>query len=76
MREVVMIDECLTSGFLGETGRGTPELCGVQGRIGIISNTLGKALGGATGGYTTGHKLFNYYVKNQDLIFPTQLHLL
>jgi glycine C-acetyltransferase len=53
---VVMIDECHASGFLGETGRGTPELCGVQGRIGIINNTLGKALGGATGGYTTGPK--------------------
>jgi len=48
----VFIDECHATGFMGKTGRGTDEHCGVQGRIDIINSTLGKALGGATGGYT------------------------
>src|SRR5690606_32873142 len=39
-------------GFVGENGRGTPEYCGVEGRIDIVTGTLGKALGGASGGYT------------------------
>jgi glycine C-acetyltransferase len=52
----VFIDECHATGFLGETGRGTPELCGVEGRVDIINSTLGKALGGGMGGYTTGSK--------------------
>jgi glycine C-acetyltransferase len=51
---IVFIDECHATGFLGATGRGTPELCGVDGRVHIINSTLGKALGGATGGYTAG----------------------
>jgi glycine C-acetyltransferase len=53
---LTMIDECHAAGFLGATGRGTPELCGVLGKIDIITGTLGKALGGAMGGYTTGRK--------------------
>lgn len=53
---LTMIDECHAAGFLGATGRGTPELCGVMGKIDIITGTLGKALGGAMGGYTTGRK--------------------
>jgi len=53
---MTMIDECHAAGFLGATGRGTPELCGVMGKIDIITGTLGKALGGAMGGYTTGRK--------------------
>jgi len=52
----VFIDECHATGFLGMTGRGTPELCGVEGRIDLINSTLGKALGGGMGGYTTGPK--------------------
>ncbi|GMH80905.1 hypothetical protein TL16_g08743 [Triparma laevis f. inornata] len=52
----VFVDECHATGFLGTTGRGTPELFGVEKRIDIINSTLGKALGGATGGYTTGPK--------------------
>eukprot|EP00455_Lapot_gusevi_P040832 TRINITY_DN4662_c0_g5_i1.p1 TRINITY_DN4662_c0_g5~~TRINITY_DN4662_c0_g5_i1.p1 ORF type:complete len:417 (+),score=161.11 TRINITY_DN4662_c0_g5_i1:92-1342(+) len=48
----VFIDECHATGFFGRTGRGTPEYCGVDGRIHIINSTLGKALGGSTGGYT------------------------
>lgn len=53
---IVMIDECHSSGFLGKTGRGTHEYCGVMGRIDIITGTLGKALGGASGGFTSGKK--------------------
>ncbi len=53
---LTMIDECHAAGFLGATGRGTPELCGVMGKVDIITGTLGKALGGAMGGYTTGRK--------------------
>jgi len=50
-RALVMIDECHATGFVGRTGRGTPELHGVRGRVDIITGTLGKALGGASGGY-------------------------
>jgi glycine C-acetyltransferase len=53
---LVMVDECHAAGFLGKTGRGTPEHCGVMDRVDIITGTLGKALGGGTGGYTTGRK--------------------
>ena len=53
---ITMIDECHSSGFLGKTGRGTHEHCGVMGRIDIITGTLGKALGGASGGFTSGRK--------------------
>ena len=53
---LVMIDECHSAGFIGETGRGTLEAKGVLDRIDIITGTLGKALGGAMGGYTTGKK--------------------
>jgi len=52
----VMIDECHSSGFLGKTGRGTHEHCGVMGKIEMITGTLGKALGGASGGFTSGKK--------------------
>lgn len=52
----VFVDECHATGFLGATGRGTPELCGVDNRVDIINSTLGKAMGGATGGYTAGPK--------------------
>ena len=53
---LVMVDECHAAGFIGATGRGTPELKNVMGRIDIITGTLGKALGGAMGGYTTGKR--------------------
>lgn len=53
---IVMIDDSHSSGFLGKTGRGTHEHCGVMGRIDIITGTLGKALGGASGGFTSGKK--------------------
>ena len=51
---LVMVDDSHAIGFVGARGRGTPELCGVGGRVDILTGTLGKALGGASGGYTAG----------------------
>jgi len=53
---IVMVDDSHATGFIGKTGRGTPEHCGVMKRIDVITSTLGKALGGASGGFTTGRK--------------------
>jgi glycine C-acetyltransferase len=53
---LVMVDDSHAVGFVGANGRGTPEYCGVQDRIDIITGTLGKALGGASGGYTSGRQ--------------------
>ena len=53
---LVMVDDSHAVGFVGARGRGTPEACGVEGRIDIVTGTLGKALGGASGGYTAGRK--------------------
>ncbi len=53
---LVMVDDSHCSGFMGKTGRGTHEHCGVLGKIDIITGTLGKALGGASGGFTSGRK--------------------
>ena len=53
---LVMTDECHSMGFVGRTGRGTPELHDVRGRVDIITGTLGKALGGALGGFTSGRR--------------------
>ncbi len=53
---LVMVDDSHAVGFVGKTGKGTSEYNGVQGRVDIITGTLGKALGGASGGYTTGRK--------------------
>jgi glycine C-acetyltransferase len=53
-RALVMVDDSHATGFVGRTGRGTPEHCGVMGRVDVITSTLGKALGGALGGYTSG----------------------
>jgi glycine C-acetyltransferase len=53
---LVMVDDSHAVGVLGRTGRGTPEHCGVDGRVDLISGTLGKALGGASGGYVSGRK--------------------
>jgi glycine C-acetyltransferase len=49
---LVMVDDCHATGFVGATGRGTPEHFGVMERVDILTGTLGKALGGASGGYT------------------------
>jgi glycine C-acetyltransferase len=53
---IVLVDDSHSTGFIGKTGRGTPEHCGVTGRVDIITGTLGKALGGASGGFTSGRK--------------------
>ena len=53
---IVMVDDSHAVGFMGPTGRGTPEHFGVADRIDILTGTLGKALGGASGGYTSGRK--------------------
>jgi len=53
---LVMVDDSHCTGFIGKTGRGTHEHCGVIGKIDIITGTLGKALGGAMGGFTSGRK--------------------
>jgi glycine C-acetyltransferase len=53
---IVMIDDSHAAGVLGRHGRGTPEHCHVEGRIDLITGTLGKALGGASGGYASGRR--------------------
>ncbi len=53
---LVMVDDSHAVGFMGASGRGTHEHCGVMGRVDVITGTLGKALGGASGGYTSGRK--------------------
>ena len=53
---MVMVDDSHATGYIGKTGRGTPEHCGVTGRVDIITTTFGKALGGANGGCTSGRK--------------------
>ena len=55
-RAIVMVDDSHASGFIGKTGRGTPEHFDVQSRVDVMTSTLGKALGGAAGGFTTGKK--------------------
>jgi glycine C-acetyltransferase len=51
---LVMVDDSHCTGFIGKTGRGSPEYCGVMERVDVITSTLGKALGGASGGFTAG----------------------
>ena len=53
---LVMVDDSHATGFIGKHGSGTPEFCGVEGRIDILTGTLGKGLGGASGGYTAAKK--------------------
>jgi glycine C-acetyltransferase len=53
---MILVDDSHATGFIGKTGRGTHELCGVIGRVDVITTTLGKALGGASGGCVSGRK--------------------
>jgi len=53
---LVMVDDSHATGFVGKTGRGSIEHCGVMGRVDVVTSTLGKALGGAAGGFTTGRR--------------------
>lgn len=63
---LVMVDDSHATGFIGKHGRGTPEYCGVEGRIDILTGTLGKALGGASGGYTAGKKSVIQLLRNRS----------
>ena len=62
---MLMIDDCHAHGFLGEHGRGTPEFRNCEGRVGIISGTLGKALGGASGGFIAASKPIVAWLRNR-----------
>ena len=63
---VVMVDDSHATGFVGKTGRGTPEYFDVVDRVDIITSTLGKALGGATGGFTSGRKRIVEYLRQRS----------
>lgn len=63
---MVMVDDSHATGFMGERGSGTAEHCGVQGRVDIITSTLGKALGGASGGFTSGRKAIIELLRNRS----------
>ena len=63
---LVMVDDSHAVGFMGRAGRGTPEYCGVEGRVDILTGTLGKALGGASGGYTSGRKEIIEYLRQRS----------
>jgi glycine C-acetyltransferase len=63
---LVMVDDSHAVGFMGKNGRGTPEFCNVEGRIDILTGTLGKALGGASGGYTSGSKVLVAWLRQRS----------
>ena len=63
---IVMVDDSHATGFVGKHGRGTPEFCNVEGRIDIMTSTLGKALGGASGGYVTGRANLVKLLRNKS----------
>jgi glycine C-acetyltransferase len=63
---LVMVDDSHAVGFMGKTGKGTPEHCGVADKIDIYTGTLGKALGGASGGYTSGRKEMIEWLRNRS----------
>jgi glycine C-acetyltransferase len=63
---LVMVDDSHAVGFMGDNGHGSVEHCGVEGRVDIITGTLGKALGGASGGYTSAHKEIVEWLRNRS----------
>ena len=63
---MMMVDDSHAVGFVGTKGRGTPEHCGVLGRVDILTGTFGKALGGASGGYTAGAKEVVAWLRNRS----------
>jgi glycine C-acetyltransferase len=63
---LVMVDDSHAVGFMGKNGRGTPEYCGVEGRVDILTGTLGKALGGASGGYVAAKKEIVDWLRNRS----------
>jgi glycine C-acetyltransferase len=65
-KAMVMVDDSHAVGFMGAHGRGTPEHCGVEGKVDILTGTLGKALGGASGGYTAGKREVVAWLRNRS----------
>jgi len=65
-KALVMVDDSHAVGFMGKNGRGTPEFCGVEGRVDILTGTLGKALGGASGGYTSGSRALITWLRQRS----------
>ena len=65
-KALVMVDDSHATGFIGATGRGTPELCGVRDRIDLITTTFGKALGGASGGCVSGRAEMIEYLRQKS----------
>jgi glycine C-acetyltransferase len=63
---LVMVDDSHATGFMGPTGRGTPEHCGVASRIDIVTSTLGKALGGASGGFVSSRREVIDWLRNRS----------
>src|SRR5882762_8305694 len=63
---LVMVDDSHSTGFMGATGRGTPEHCGVADRIDILTSTLGKALGGASGGFVSSRREVIDWLRNRS----------
>jgi len=63
---LVMVDDSHAVGFMGKTGRGTPEYNQVMGRVDILTGTFGKALGGASGGYTSGRREIIEYLRQRS----------
>lgn len=63
---ILHVDDSHSTGFVGKTGRGTAEYCGVSGRVPILTSTLGKALGGASGGFTCGPKQVIDLLRNRS----------
>lgn len=63
---LVMVDDSHATGFVGDTGRGTPEVSKVMHRVDILTGTLGKALGGASGGYTSGSKVLIEWLRQKS----------
>ncbi len=72
---LVMVDDCHATGFMGKTGRGITEYCGVIGRIDLITTTFGKALGGASGGCVSGRKELIEFLrqKSRPYLFSNSL---
>lgn len=63
---IVMVDDSHAVGFMGESGRGTPQYCGVADKVDILTGTLGKALGGASGGYVSANKVIIEWLRQRS----------
>ncbi len=72
---LVMVDDCHATGFMGKTGRGITEYCGVMGRVDLVTTTFGKALGGASGGCVSGRKELIEFLrqKSRPYLFSNSL---